>query len=110
MRTSIKVFAAATAATALALAGCSSGGGDNGGGDSNDPPRVVAFTSGNQTPIGAWWVKDVEATAEELGWDLTMIQGDFDFQKMNPGLDPRSWTRCRFGYAASARVADVVAA
>ena len=26
------------------------------------------------------------------------------------GLDPRSWTRCRFGYAASARVADVVAA
>ena len=28
---------------------------------------------------------------------------------INPGLDPRSWTRCRFGYAASARVADVVA-
>ena len=26
------------------------------------------------------------------------------------GLDPRSWTRCRFGYAASARVADVVSA
>ncbi len=26
------------------------------------------------------------------------------------GLDPRSWTRCRFGYAASARVADAVAA
>ena len=25
------------------------------------------------------------------------------------GLDPRSWTRCRFGYAASARVAAVVA-
>lgn len=25
------------------------------------------------------------------------------------GLDPRSWTRCRFGYAASARVADAAA-
>jgi len=25
------------------------------------------------------------------------------------GPDPGSWTRCRFGYAASARVADLVA-
>lgn len=25
------------------------------------------------------------------------------------GLDPRPWTRCRFGYAASARVADAAA-
>jgi ABC-type sugar transport system substrate-binding protein len=87
VRTSIKAFAAATAVAALALAGCSSGGGDNGGGDDTTPPKVVAFTSGNQTPIGAWWVKDVEATAKELGWDLTMIQGDFDFQKMNPAVE-----------------------
>ena len=27
------------------------------------------------------------AQAEELGWDLTMIQGDFDFQKMNPAVE-----------------------
>lgn len=86
MRTSIKAFAAATAVAALALAGCSSGGGDNGGGDT-EPTKVVAFTSGNQTPIGAWWVKDVEAKAAEYGWDLTMIQGDFDFQKMNPAVE-----------------------
>ncbi|WP_434968575.1 sugar ABC transporter substrate-binding protein [Microbacterium sp. bgisy207] len=87
MRTSIKAFAAATAVAALALAGCSSGGGDNGGGDNTEPTKVVAFTSGNQTPIGAWWVKDIEAKAAEFGWDLTMIQGDFDFQKMNPAVE-----------------------
>src|SRR5215204_3451586 len=69
----------------LALAGCSSGGGSGSGGD--EPFKVIAFTSGNQTPIGAWWVKAVTAKAEELGWDLTMIQGDFDFQKMNPAVE-----------------------
>src|SRR3954471_8787717 len=69
----------------LALAGCSSGGGSGSGGD--EPFKVIAFTSGNQTPIGAWWVKAVTAKAEELGWDLTMIQGDFDFQKMNPQVE-----------------------
>ena len=26
------------------------------------------------------------------------------------GLDPGSWTRCHFGYAASVRVADLAAA
>jgi ABC-type sugar transport system substrate-binding protein len=92
VRTSLKALAAAATVAVLALAGCSSGsgaggstGGDAGGGD--QPFRVVAFTSGNQTPIGAWWVKAVEAQADELGWDLTMVQGDFDFQKMNPAVE-----------------------
>jgi len=71
---------------ATVLAGCSSGGGSGGGG-SGKPFKVIAFTSGNQTPIGAWWVKAVTAKAKELGWDLTMIQGDFDFQKMNPQVE-----------------------
>jgi ribose transport system substrate-binding protein len=91
MRTRFKALAVAAAA-ALALTGCSSGGaggdsGGDGGGGSDDPFKVIAFTSGNQTPIGAWWVKAVQAQADELGWDLTMIQGDFDFQKMNPAVE-----------------------
>lgn len=90
MRTSVKAIAAAAVAL-LALTGCSSGGGGAGGSTEDaggDAPfRVVAFTSGNQTPIGAWWVKAVEQQADELGWDLTMIQGDFDFQKMNPAVE-----------------------
>ncbi|WP_448006203.1 sugar ABC transporter substrate-binding protein [Agromyces bauzanensis] len=88
MRKTFRATVALAAAAALALTGCSTGGGgggDNGGGD--EPFRVIAFTSGNQTPIGAWWVKAVEAKADELGWDLTMIQGDFDFQKMNPAVE-----------------------
>ncbi|NYF15410.1 ABC-type sugar transport system substrate-binding protein [Microbacterium sp. AK009] len=94
MRNRIRAFAVLAVASALALAGCAGGsgggtdnggGGDAGGGD--EPLRVVAFTSGNQTPIGAWWVKEVEAQAEELGWELTMVQGDFDFQKMNPAVE-----------------------
>ncbi len=91
MRTKFRVVAALAAAAALTLTACSSGGGETGGGDTggggDEPFRVIAFTSGNQTPIGAWWVKAVEAQAEELGWDLTMIQGDFDFQKMNPAVE-----------------------
>lgn len=89
MRRSFKAMAAVAAVAALALTGCSTSGGDTGGdtGGTDEPFRVVAFTSGNQTPIGAWWVKEVEAQAEELGWDLTMIQGDFDFQKMNPAVE-----------------------
>ena len=89
MRTQFKVVAAFAAAAVLALTGCSGGGsGDNtGGGGEDDPFKVIAFTSGNQTPVGAWWVKAVTAKAEELGWDLTMIQGDFDFQKMNPAVE-----------------------
>ncbi|MEU2350203.1 sugar ABC transporter substrate-binding protein [Modestobacter sp. NPDC049651] len=73
----------------LTLAGCGSdsGGGSGGGGGKGDDFKVVAFTSGNQTPIGAWWVKAVTAKAKENGWDLKMIQGDFDFQKMNPQVE-----------------------
>lgn len=83
MRRKIMTLTAVAVAAALTLAGCSgSGGGDDGG-----TFKVIAFTSGNQTPIGAWWVKAVTAQAEELGWDLTMIQGDFDFQKMNPAVE-----------------------
>lgn len=91
MRSTFRIVAALAAAAALTLTACSSGGGgDGGGGDTgggDEPFKVIAFTSGNQTPIGAWWVKAVEAQAEELGWDLTMIQGDFDFQKMNPAVE-----------------------
>lgn len=88
MRTKLKAVAALAAAAAIALTGCSSGsGGGSGGGDTSKPFRVIAFTSGNQTPVGAWWVKAVQAKADELGWDLTMIQGDFDFQKMNPQVE-----------------------
>lgn len=82
--TAIKATLALVAAATLALTGCSAGGG--GGGD-DDTFKVIAFTSGNQTPVGAWWVSAVTAKAEELGWDLTMIQGDFDFQKMNPAVE-----------------------
>ena len=89
MRKTFRATVVLAAAAALALTGCTTGGGggggDDGGGD--EPFRVIAFTSGNQTPIGAWWVKAVEAKADELGWDLTMIQGDFDFQKMNPAVE-----------------------
>lgn len=83
MRTKFKGLIAVAAVAALALTGCSA---------SNAPSaekafKVIAFTSGNQTPIGAWWVKAVTQKAKDLGWDLTMIQGDFDFQKMNPAVE-----------------------
>lgn len=83
MRTKFKVLVAIAAVTALALTGCSA----SGGGSADKPFKVIAFTSGNQTPIGAWWVKAVTKKAKDLGWDLTMIQGDFDFQKMNPAVE-----------------------
>lgn len=84
MRTGFKGLVAIAAVAALALTGCS----PSGGGDGEEKPfKVIAFTSGNQTPIGAWWVKAVTQQAEDLGWDLTMIQGDFDFQKMNPAVE-----------------------
>ncbi len=90
MRTKFMALTAVAVAAALTLAGCSTSSG-GGGGDasegSDEPFKVIAFTSGNQTPIGAWWVQAVEAQAEENGWDLTMIQGDFDFQKMNPAVE-----------------------
>ena len=76
------------AVLATVLAGCSSGdGGGGGGGGGDDTFKVIAFTSGNQTPIGAWWVKAVTEKAKTNGWDLKMIQGDFDFQKMNPQVE-----------------------
>lgn len=84
MRNKFKLLVAMAAVAALALTGCAA----SGGGEAEDKPfKVIAFTSGNQTPVGAWWVKAVTAKAEELGWDLTMIQGDFDFQKMNPAVE-----------------------
>lgn len=90
MRSKFKVLAA-VAAVALATAACSGGStdgsGSDGGADASKPFKVVAFTSGNQTPIGAWWIKDVQNKAKEHGWTLTMIQGDFDFQKMNPQVE-----------------------
>lgn len=85
-RNGLGATVAAAAVLTTVLAGCGSGdGGAGGGGD--DPFKVIAFTSGNQTPIGAWWVKAVTERAEQLGWDLKMIQGDFDFQKMNPQVE-----------------------
>jgi ribose transport system substrate-binding protein len=77
------------AVLATVLAGCSSGDGGGGGGSGggDDTFKVIAFTSGNQTPIGAWWVKAVTEKAKTNGWDLKMIQGDFDFQKMNPQVE-----------------------
>ncbi|MGK3954017.1 sugar ABC transporter substrate-binding protein [Microbacterium sp. I2] len=87
MRTRFKVAAALAAAAAIALTGCSGGDSVGGTGDGDEALKVIAFTSGNQTPVGAWWVKAVQEKADELGWDLTMIQGDFDFQKMNPAVE-----------------------
>ncbi|GAA1957839.1 sugar ABC transporter substrate-binding protein [Microbacterium deminutum] len=90
MRTTLRAIAVIAAAAVLALTGCSSGGGGSGGnasGSGDKPFKVIAFTSGNQTPVGAWWVKAVQAKAKELGWDLTMVQGDFDFTKMNPAVE-----------------------
>ncbi|MDQ0260397.1 sugar ABC transporter substrate-binding protein [Sinomonas atrocyanea] len=84
MRAKFGMFVALIAAATLFLTGC---GGAAGGSSSGKPFKVIAFTSGNQTPIGAWWVKAVTAKAKELGWNLTMIQGDFDFQKMNPAVE-----------------------
>lgn len=85
MRTSFTAVAAVVAAAAVVLTGCSSSSPSGGGGD--DTFKVIAFTSGNQTPVGAWWIKAVQEQADTLGWDLTVIQGDFDFQKMNPAVE-----------------------
>jgi len=83
--TGIVAMAAVAAVAALALAGCSPTASTTT--EEAAPFKVIAFTSGNQTPVGAWWVKAVAAKATELGWDLTMIQGDFDFTKMNPAVE-----------------------
>lgn len=84
MRTKFKVMVAIAAVATFALTGCSAAGTDSA---ADKLFKVIAFTSGNQTPVGAWWVKAVTAKAADLGWDLTMIQGDFDFQKMNPAVE-----------------------
>ena len=83
--TGMVAMAAVAAVAALALAGCSPTASTTT--EEAAPFKVIAFTSGNQTPIGAWWVKAVTAKAADLGWDLTMIQGDFDFTKMNPAVE-----------------------
>ena len=40
-----------------------------------------------------------------LNQGLSIVEGE-----PKKGLDPGSWTRCHFGYAASVRVADLAAA
>jgi len=111
MRKKFKLLAAAVAmaaAATLVLTGCSGG-----GADPDKPFKVIAFTSGNQTPVGAWWVKAVTAKAEELGWDLTMIQGDFDFQKMNPAVESAIGQGADVifdGYTDYASIGSIVAA
>lgn len=88
MRKKLMAFTALAAAAVVALSGCSgSAGGNASGGGDGKQFKVIAFTSGNQTPVGAWWVKAVTAEAKKRNWDLTMIQGDFDFQKMNPQVE-----------------------
>lgn len=87
MRRSRIGLATIFAIAVLIIAGCGSGSGGATGGSSGKALKVIAFTSGNQTPIGAWWVKTVTQRAKDLGWNLTMIQGDFDFQKMNPQVE-----------------------
>jgi ribose transport system substrate-binding protein len=88
MRKRFLTTMAVLTAGAIALTGCSgSDSGSGSGGGDDDTFKVIAFTTGNQTPIGAWWVKAVQAKAEENGWELQMIQGDFDLQKMNPQVE-----------------------
>jgi ABC-type sugar transport system substrate-binding protein len=89
MRASFKALAAVAAAGALLLAGCSAGGSAStgSGGDGDKPFRVVAFTSGNQTPVGAWFVKNIKAEGKKRGWDVNVIQGDNNFTKMNPAVE-----------------------
>jgi ABC-type sugar transport system substrate-binding protein len=75
VRKKFKIAGALVAAAALALTGCSSSGGSggSGGGDDDGTFKVIAFTSGNQTPVGAWWVKAVTEKAEELGQGADVI-------------------------------------
>ncbi len=83
--TGVVAIAAIAAIAAIGLTGCSTTASTDTA--SAKPFKVIAFTSGNQTPIGAWWVKAVTAEAATNGWELTMIQGDFDFTKMNPAVE-----------------------
>ncbi|MBP2437510.1 tyrosine-protein phosphatase [Microbacterium amylolyticum] len=87
----------------------------------DDPRRFL-----DQASFGSLYVRIVERSAAQLVAALAVIaqsRGTVAFHcaagqdrtgvlaaMLLLGLDPRSWTRCRFGYAASARVADVVAA
>ena len=58
MRSPITKLAVLAAAAALALAGCGSSSADSGGSSSASgsakPFKVIAFTSGNQAPVGDW--------------------------------------------------------
>lgn len=114
MRIRFKALAAVAVVGALALAGCSSsGGGSSSTGSSSHKFKVVAFTSGNQTPVGAWWVKAVTKVAADNGWDLTMIQGDFNFQKMNPEVESAIGQGCDAvfdGYTDVASIGSIVTA
>lgn len=87
MRTTIRTAATLAAAAALLLTACSGSDQNANPGANGKPFKVIAFTSGNQTPVGGWWVKAVTEKAGQLGWDLTMVQGDFNFQKMNPAVE-----------------------
>lgn len=87
MRTTIRTAATLAAAAALLLTACSGSDPNANPGANGKPFKVIAFTSGNQTPVGGWWVKAVTEKAGQLGWDLTMVQGDFNFQKMNPAVE-----------------------
>lgn len=86
MRTTVKT-AVMLAAAALLLTACSGSDPSANPGADGKPFKVIAFTSGNQTPVGGWWVKAVTEKADHLGWNLTMVQGDFNFQKMNPAVE-----------------------
>lgn len=109
MRITFKI-AALAAAVALSLSGCAASAGSS---NNAKPLKVIAFTSGNQTPVGAWWVKAVTTKAKDLGWDLTMIQGDFDFQKMNPAVESaigRGADVILDGYTDIASIGSIVSA
>jgi len=80
-------------------------------------PKIQAVFPGVYSEVRA------EATMEEQRGDRGIPAGTYavahfhytysnntDWSSTIAGLDPRSWTRCRFGYAASARVADLAAA
>ncbi len=62
--------------------------------DSRDLAQYLALKHGGSCEI--WSVSDD-------GLDNLATRG-------LKGLDPGSWTRCHFGYAASVRVADLAAA
>ncbi|MCT9003292.1 FCD domain-containing protein, partial [Microbacterium memoriense] len=69
---------------------------------------VVAATMAGLRPTIDSYIR--AGVARITDWDATADRLRHEHHDVLRGLDPRSWTRCRFGYAASARVADVVSA